>query len=163
MIKKRTETMRTNGTHRQSREEDRFHEFLRQYFSDIKRQVTIRGRWTIDFYINDIDVYVQFDGIYWHGLDRPIEIIRQHASRQDVIIEQKWKTDQEQVAWFAENNLTLIRIRSDHFDFKKNECDSFLEAVVSLLQRRSIDQLHDVRQFHTDLTSSNASSGSTAR
>lgn len=108
---KRHETMKRNGTYGKSRSEDLFYRMLCEFFSteNVVRQVTI-NKWSIDFYIKCIDNYVQFDGVYWHGLDRPIEVIAEHKTKRDVQIHKKWLTDREQDRWFREHGLNLIRV-----------------------------------------------------
>jgi len=66
--------------------------------------------WNIDFFIPEIQTYVQFDGVYWHGLDRPIEEIQESSSKRDKAIYRKWLIDQEQNVWFVANQKRLIRI-----------------------------------------------------
>jgi hypothetical protein len=114
-------TMKRNGTYRTSRTENQMYEALCQKFGidDITRGVTIQS-WPIDFYIKSIDLYIQFDGIYWHGLDRPIEEIKQFKRPRDKIIYGKWLCDQRQNEWFKENNKKLIRITD--VEFRQNPC-----------------------------------------
>jgi hypothetical protein len=106
--------MKLSGTYRKSKSEDQCYDLLCECFGadDVERQVRINDRWAIDFYIKSIDtyVYVQFDGVYWHGLDRPIELIAEHRTKRDVQIHKKWATDREQDAWFSERGMKLIRI-----------------------------------------------------
>lgn len=47
---------------------------LREEFPQTVHQVTV-GRYSIDFYIPEIDTFVQFDGEYWHGLNMPKECL----------------------------------------------------------------------------------------
>lgn len=97
-----------------SKAEARFGELLREHFGEVKHQKWVNG-WSIDFYIPSIDTYVQFDGVYWHGLDRPIEIIRASKLIRDQAIVKKWETDQKQNVWFFANRLRLIRVTDLHF------------------------------------------------
>lgn len=114
--KKRHETMKQNGLYGKSKPEDRLYELLREQFNNVERQAIVH-KWPIDFYVKSIDTYVQFDGVYWHGLDRPIELIAEHKTKRDVVIHKKWLTDREQNQYFKDHNLKLIRIRSiDHLD-----------------------------------------------
>jgi hypothetical protein len=106
---KRHETLRKNGTYGSSKPEEECYQQLCEKFTHVERQVRVH-RWPIDFYIVSIDTYIQFDGIYWHGLDRPIEEIAQHKTKHDVQIHKKWLTDREQDLWFRENNLRLVRL-----------------------------------------------------
>lgn len=114
---KRHETMKRNGTYRTSKAEDACYEWLCMQFGEVERQIQIKNkRWLIDFYVKSIDTYVQFDGVYWHGLDRSIEEIRESKSPRDVQIHKKWLTDREQDRWFATQGLNLVRINDQIWD-----------------------------------------------
>jgi|SRR3990167_4452155 len=109
-------TMKENGTYgaKQSKIENIFYELLCTFYNtnDIKRHKDINNH-DIDFYISSIDTYIQFDGVYWHGLDKPIEEIKEIAnggSKQAVGIYEGYFNDREQDKWFKDNNLKLIRI-----------------------------------------------------
>ena len=112
--------MKRNGTYGKSKPEDHLYEILCEMFSadDIERQVTVH-KWPIDFYVKSIDTYIQFDGAYWHGLDRPIEVIAEHKTPRDVQIHKKWLTDQRQNEWFKEHNMKLIRITDPELTMKE--------------------------------------------
>lgn len=94
--------------------EDRFYEILKLCFLKIERQVLVNG-WSIDFYIDDIDTYVQFDGVYWHGLDRNIDDIKKNDNKRDRTILRTMEIDVLQRSWFNEQNLKLIRITDKEF------------------------------------------------
>lgn len=105
-------TMKRNGTYgKPSKPEEACYRALCELFGgeDIERQVWVH-RWAIDFHVKSINTYVQLDGVYWHGLDRPLEVIAEHRTKRDVIINRKWLTDREQERWFAENGHKLVRI-----------------------------------------------------
>lgn len=84
-------------------------EELSVIFGRVDRFVWVNG-WSIDAYVRSIDTYVQYDGIYWHGLDRPIE------ENTNVKIVRKYFRDREQVAWFSEHGLKLVRITELEWD-----------------------------------------------
>jgi hypothetical protein len=125
------ETRKKNKTYVTSKLENLFYDFLCEQFnaSNVIRQIRINQRWEIDFYINSLSVYVQFDGIYWHGLDRPIEEIREHKQLRDVTISKKYDTDREQEKWFLENDLSLVRIIES--SFKDNTQH---QAIIELIK-----------------------------
>lgn len=110
--RKRFETMKNRGTILQSSVEENVYQIFCNKFGvdDVERQVLINNRWPIDFYVMSLNVYIQFDGVYWHGLDRQIEEIAQHKTKQDVVIHKKWITDREQDEWFKSKNLKLFRL-----------------------------------------------------
>lgn len=122
LVAKQHATKKANGTFLRSKIEDRFFEHLIDRFGEVKRAVMVNG-WEIDFYIPSIDTYVQFDGVYWHGLDRSIEVIREFKSPRDKVIYGTFCRDREQDEWFATNHLRLLRVtdlqfkRGDHVSF----------------------------------------------
>lgn len=67
------------------------------------------GRWSVDFYVAPIDVYVEMDGVYWHGLDRPIDAIERCETRTDRKILGTWHKDRLQDSWFGDNSMRLVR------------------------------------------------------
>lgn len=110
------ESQKVNGTLKTSGPENKFYEWLSTIFSaeDISRWVFI-NRWSIDFYVKSISTYIQFDGIFWHGLDRPIEEIKMNGRVIDGQIVKKWTTDRSQDRWFSENNFRLVRVTDAEF------------------------------------------------
>lgn len=101
--------------------EIQFCEFLSQTFDEVIRQKRVT-KWPIDAYIPSIDTYVQFDGVYWHGLDRDISIIRESTKPRDKAIYNKWLNDREQDTWFRCHNLKLIRITDVEFKLNPTMC-----------------------------------------
>lgn len=118
--KKAHATMKKNDSYARSLPEDRFYVALCEQYENVHRQVTVNG-WPIDFYIEDLDLYVQFDGVYWHGLDRPLSEIAKHKTPRDVIIHRKHKTDREQDSWFAQHGLKLVRVTDKQFQFDSRQ------------------------------------------
>ena len=114
---KQHETKKLNGTYKKSRIEDRFYEVLCLKFGkdDVSRQVPMKRKWFIDFYVKSIDTFIQFDGAYWHGLNRPIEVIAECKTKRDKVIYDKMMTDRDQVVYFAENNMRLVRVSDTQF------------------------------------------------
>lgn len=104
-------TMKKNGSYGTSRVENVCHECLCQLYGqeNIERQVWIH-KWPIDFYVKSLDVYVQFDGVYWHGLDRPIEEIEKLKNKRDVVILRTVRSDVDQARWFSTHDKRLVRI-----------------------------------------------------
>lgn len=109
------ETRKRLGTYAKSKIEDRFYECLCMLFGveNVERQVMIND-WSVDFLVNK-EIYVQFDGIHWHGLDRDIDLIRSSCKPVDAVIAKTYQRDTEQNKWFAENKLTLVRITDKQF------------------------------------------------
>lgn len=115
-IRLRHESTKRNGSYGKSKPENECYEYLCCRFGkeNIERQCPIKN-WAIDFYIKSIDIYVQLDGVYWHGLNRPIEIIAEHKTKQDVQIHKKYLDDREQNEFFVKNGLKLIRVTDIQF------------------------------------------------
>lgn len=120
------ETMKKNGTHKRRSsliEDDFFVNLCKIYGADdIERQKFINHRWHIDFYIRSIDVYVQFDGVYWHGLNRSIEEIRKFKYARDVQIYRGLAKTQQQNEWFKSQDLKLVRITDAEYREQGIEC-----------------------------------------
>jgi hypothetical protein len=108
---KRHESMKRNGTYKTSKPEEQIYNFLcEKYGADnVVRQAIVK-QWPIDFYVKTIDVYVQIDGIYWHGIGRTKEELLNSESSRDKIIFRKKLTDEEQIIWFEKHHMKLIRI-----------------------------------------------------
>lgn len=128
-ILKRHKTMKANGTYGKSKSEDNFYEFLIASFQHkvIDRQVIVNG-WNIDFKVENI--FIQFDGEYYHGLDRPIELIKEFKTPTDRTIYKTYLRDKAQNLWFIENNKILIRITDKEFEQDKTTIyNKILEAM----------------------------------
>jgi hypothetical protein len=99
-----------------SREEIKFKDILIEKFgkANIIHQKWINN-WPIDFYIVSTNTYIQFDGVYWHGLDTPIEKLSTLTGIRNKARYAKFLADQKQNAWFKENNLNLIRLTDVQF------------------------------------------------
>lgn len=109
--KKQHETKKKNGLYglRRSKLENQFGNFLRGLFNEVEQSIIVNVG-EIDFYVKDIDTYIQFDGVYWHGLDRTPEEIKNSSKIRDKNIYNRYQLDIKQNIWFKENNLKLVRI-----------------------------------------------------
>lgn len=146
-VMKRHLTMKEAGSYRKSKAEDEFYDLLCSLFGDenVERQRSVSDRrWSIDFYVNSIDTYVQFDGAYWHGLDRRIDEIAEHRTKRDIVIEETFNRDKRQVAWFLQNDLRLVRVTDAEFKADPRSC--LLKIVgdhdVTSLHHTQGNQLH---------------------
>ncbi len=119
IYKKAHETKKKNGSYRKSKSEDKFYEYLCLKYGNlfIERQARINN-WSIDFYIRSKNIYIQFDGNYWHGINKSLAEIKSLPGPQFSGIYQTMLRDIEQNKWFKKNNKTLIRIKES--DFKRN-------------------------------------------
>ena len=100
-----------NGTCSKSKVEEIVNLILIEKYGkeNVFRQINIIKQW-IDFYIKTINTYLQVDGIYWHGLNRSIEVISEQRTRQDKKIFKQILRDEELNHYMKENNLKLLRI-----------------------------------------------------
>ena len=109
-----------NGTYAASAIENKFYDALCEKYGaeDVERQKSVDAggkRWFVDFYVKSTDTYIQFDGAYWHGTNRPLEIIEQRNTLRDKAILKAYARDREQDAWFASKSLTLLRVTDAEF------------------------------------------------
>jgi hypothetical protein len=72
-----------------------------------------RSFWVIDFLLTQHDVYVQYDGIYWHGLDKNIDELKRLLNEGDRSAKMQLAAhhrDRYQNRWFAKRGLKMFRI-----------------------------------------------------
>ena len=113
----RISSMKRNGTSfNESKDERNLINWFRMTWNDVRRH-EICDRWNIDAYISDVDVYVQLDGVYWHGLNMSYDDIINNKSSHSKFIAYAKKNDFSQNLWFAENKKKLLRIKD--IDFKQ--------------------------------------------
>jgi hypothetical protein len=115
-----------------SKQEDAFFECLVRRFGreDVvrqKRAPAAQDHRVVDFYMKSIDTYVQFDGAYWHGLDRPIDVIEKSDTQRDKDIARRWRDDRAQDVVFAAQKLRLVRVTDVEF---KNMGATLIETKV---------------------------------
>lgn len=127
-ISKQLTTVMKNGS-MSSKGEDELFTLIEARYPNVKRFVWMHpsqtgsaNLWNIDFFIPEIETYVQFDGEYWHGLDRPIEEIKESTTKRNKSIYRKWLLDQEQDCWFAKSRKRLIRITDVEFQKDRISC-----------------------------------------
>jgi len=136
VYRKSQETRRQTRTGSYSSKIENFvGETLKEIFGDedVKTQVSVNNRWSIDFFISSLNVYLQVDGVYWHGLNRPHELIRESKSSKDARILKTYVKDREQDEWAEQSGIRLVRITDEDINTwqKKNE------LKMMILQRLS--------------------------
>jgi very-short-patch-repair endonuclease len=114
-INKKRETMRRNKTWKASKPEDRLYEKLVKKYPRTQRQVAV-GRWSMDFYVPEIDTYVNLNGIYWHGRNRSENDLITSGSAQDKVILETQRRDKKRDVWFNERNLKLVIVWEDEIE-----------------------------------------------
>lgn len=129
----RYQTMLKNGTHRRSSYERRLEALLvERYGHDtvVAQDRTLAGgRHPIDFYVKSIDTYIEVDGEYWHGLDRPIEEIAQLKHKGDAKVLSKWQWDRALDARCKHEHKRLVRITDKELDDDRWDFTSWIKDV----------------------------------
>lgn len=99
------ETNRRNGNVRESRAEREFVEFLRDELGadDVVHHPPVVNGCSVDVYVRSSDAFIQFDGVYYHGLDRPYDQLSPEIRR-------KYDRDRALDAHFERIGQRLIRI-----------------------------------------------------
>jgi hypothetical protein len=110
--RKQNETFKIRGVWG-SKPENEFGEWLASIFSedDVKKQSWINCQ-SIDFYIVSIRTYVQFDGIYWHGLDKSYDDLASW-------IKDRFIRDRKMDDWFESkisDGWKLFRLTDEQWD-----------------------------------------------
>jgi hypothetical protein len=116
-FEKRIRTMKErNHNFQSSKVEDKLYEVLKNNFNKVERHVPING-WDIDFYVQDIDSFINMNGIYWHGKNETDESLLASETKQSKIILETKNRDKAREIWFKENNKKLIVIWENEIDF----------------------------------------------
>jgi hypothetical protein len=115
-FQKRIKTMKERNVNFQSSKvEDKLYEILKINFIEVERHVAING-WDIDFYIKDIDMFVNMNGTYWHAKNKTEEQLLQCSSKRSKTILGTKKRDEKREKWFKENNKKLTIIWEDEIN-----------------------------------------------
>lgn len=107
-----------------SKPEKKFRILLEEKFGkeNVKVQQLIERKWSVDFYVVSIDVWISFDGVYWHGLDRSIDEIKKSSKPRDKAIYEKWLKDRELDEYMIKNHMKLVRITDKEFEQSSSNC-----------------------------------------
>lgn len=131
IAQKAWQTKIKNGSCSKSAPEDRMHEILFNFYGidNIKRQVPMIRQW-VDFYVESANFYLQIDGVYWHGLNRPIKQIKLGKTRQDQDIYKQILRDKKLNYHMKKNNLKLIRVTDEEMRAKTND------EIINLVEEK---------------------------
>lgn len=106
-------TKKKNGVYQRqsSNTEDRLFELLCETYGpcNVLRHIEVNG-WVIDMFIKSKEIYIQVDGVYWHGLDRPLEMLQNSSCLMDISILGTHARDLKQNDWFKAQQLQLVRV-----------------------------------------------------
>jgi G:T-mismatch repair DNA endonuclease (very short patch repair protein) len=61
----------------------------------------------MDFYVYDIDTYINVNSLYWHGKGKTKDELLSSTSSRDKVILETIKRDEKREIWFKENGLKL--------------------------------------------------------
>lgn len=122
--------------------EDEMIACLKVEFGQVTRQVYVNG-WSIDAHVPSIDTFFQFDGIYWHALDRPIEVIRASQKPSDRKLARKYDRDRAADAWFAENGVKLVRVIELEWTDAEDKRALLLEKIDPSSERQGVSDRQD--------------------
>lgn len=110
-VKKAFETKVKNKTFKKSKPEDLLYKILIRNYKrkNIVRQKLINNQ-HVDFYIITLDLYIQVDGIYWHGLNKSAQELKNSDKLQYQKIYQQTLKDKKLNTYFKAKKLKLLRI-----------------------------------------------------
>jgi hypothetical protein len=126
---KRHNSLKRSGFYRShtSTGEERLFILLFERFPLTQRHVNVE-KWNIDFFIPEIDCFVNYNGAYWHGKFKSDEDLRvSHTKQSKTILETK-RRDREREAWFRTNSRRLIIVWED--DFKRDEIGTISRLIA---------------------------------
>lgn len=131
IAQKAWQTKLKNGSYTKSLPEERLYKILTTFYdiNSVQRQVSVIRRW-VDFYITILDLYIQVDGVYWHGLNRDIEIIKQSNTLQDKKIYKQILRDEKLNNYMMINNFKLVRITDEEINLKTDD------DIINLIKER---------------------------
>jgi len=126
------QTMKENGTSPISKLEYKFGKWLLSSLPGLVLETQVRVKnWSIDFLLDDY-LYLQFDGAYWHGLDRPLDIIKESDYPRDEAICKAYFKDRFQDEWFQQEHLPFLRVTDREF---ADDPSAVLERIRAELER----------------------------
>lgn len=131
IVKKAWKTKLSNKTTKNisSKQEERVNLILINFFNS---KNIIRGKRLIkqfiDFYIKSMNLFIQIDGVYWHGLNRSFEEIGKQKTRQDVKILKQIERDKKLNLYCEQNQLKLLRITDEEVDSLTD--NEILEKII---------------------------------
>lgn len=136
---RRLKTLNENGNVgiRRSKHEIQFEIEMKKIFvkDDVIISPIVTNGWGVDFYIKSIDTYVEFDGVYWHGLCE--NKIPKKGKQRTAILATKVR-DAIKNQWFIENQKILIRISDE--EYLKNGISILSEKILNCTINKCIKE-----------------------
>lgn len=136
VVENRVKKLLKNCLRRSSDEENEVHRVLiKKFGSDaVKHHIPIFYRktsfWVIDFQVEN--VYVQYDGGFWHGCGKTKEETKRLGELGDRVAKMQYRAlckDNFQDNWFKHNNMPLFRI----LGIPGNKSDNWLPHLEDLV------------------------------
>lgn len=121
--------------------EDTLFNLLVERFPLTQRHVNV-GRWNIDFYVPEIDVYVNYNGTYWHGKNFTYEQLLESPNKQAKTILGTKRRDEERETWFQNNNMNLIIVWEDEF-MTKPTLDAWFASDPAIRKQKIVGEQPD--------------------
>lgn len=135
VVENRTKKLVENAKRFSSKEEDDVYEILKSMFGEVQRHVSVFYRknsfWIIDFKIGD--VFVQYDGAFWHGSGKDKKALRELNEHGDKVANMQLRSmrrDAHQDAWFKKNGMKMFRI----VGCKENSQESWLPELKKMVE-----------------------------
>ncbi len=123
---KRQETLKKNQTLARSKMEIELFERLSLSF-DMKPNMWIAPRYSIDMFSVDTNTHVQFDGVHWHGLETHDETGSHHTS----VISKKYELDREFDKIVEDKQMRLIRVTDKCFRYHEEFVTKLVADLMS--------------------------------
>ena len=98
-----------------SKGENDFFLRLNALFPGTERHVRV-NHWNLDFYIPQIELYVNYNGTYWHGRDLSEEQLITSPTKQSKIILATKRRDFHRRQWFLEHGLAFEVVWEDQIE-----------------------------------------------
>ena len=83
---------------------------------DVETSHSVRlNGWSIDMFVPSLNVYIQYDGDFWHGKGRSIEELELSDKLIDKEILRKQHVDASQNDWSAAKRIPILRLQTDDY------------------------------------------------
>jgi hypothetical protein len=132
-----------------SRKETDFFERLSLVFERVDRHVNVtvgQSKREIDYYIHDIDCFVNYNGTYWHGKNKTDAELAASSSRQSEGIRRTKRYDADLVKWSNDKNRNFVVVWEDEEDSGLLMLASLLPFDSSIRKQKILGISEDVEQ-----------------
>jgi G:T-mismatch repair DNA endonuclease (very short patch repair protein) len=146
---KRHNSLKRSGFYRRqtSSGEEKLYSLLVEMFPFTQRHVNIE-KWNIDFYIPEIDCFVNYNGVYWHGKNFSDDQLVSSATKQSKTILETKRRDREREAWFKESGKNLIVVWGDEF-VGKSTLDTWFASDPAIRKQKILGASEETEEQNT--------------